>query len=93
MSGRKIGAQPKYDRAVVGQALLLEIMKSHPRCLTVSELVDQIASDSGDYSEVETVRTAIRELRQTGLVRYCDDDELVEPTQAALHVHTLSSTL
>lgn len=93
MSGGKGGTQPKYNRAVVGQVLLLEIVNSHPTCLTVTELVDQITSDPSDHSEVETARAAIRELRETGLVTYCDDAELVEPTQAALHAHTLSSTL
>lgn len=68
-------------------------MNSHPTCLTVPELIDRIVSDSDDHREVETVRIAVRELRQTGLIRHCDDDELVEPTQAALHAHTLFSTL
>lgn len=93
MSGAKTGVHPKYNRAIVGQVLLLEILNSHPTCLTVAELVDRITSDPGDANEVETARTAIRELRETGLVTYCDDAEVVEPTQAALHVHTLSSTL
>jgi hypothetical protein len=89
----KGGAHPKYNRAIVGQVLLMQILNKHPTCMTVAELVDRTIADSGDASEVETARAAIRELRQTGLIRYCDDDELVEPTQAALHAHTLSSTL
>jgi len=93
VSRARAGTQPKYDRAVVGQVLLLEILNNHPRCMTVAELVDRTTADPGDYSEVETARAAIRELRETDLVTYCDDAELVEPTQAALHAHTLSSTL
>lgn len=93
MSRAKTGTQPKYNRTIVGQVLLLEVMNNHPRCMTVVELIDRITSDRGDHSEVETARTAIRELRETGLITYCDDAELVEPTQAALHAHTLSSTL
>lgn len=93
MSGAKTGTQPKYDRTVVGQVLFLEILTSHPNCMTIAELVDRITSDSGDDNEVETARAAMRELRETGLVTYCGDAELVEPTQAALHAHALSSTL
>jgi hypothetical protein len=93
VSREKTGTQPKYNRAVVGQVLLLQVLNNHPTCITVTELVERITGDSGDYSEVETARAAIGELREAGLVTYCDDAELVEPTQAALHAHTLSSTL
>jgi hypothetical protein len=93
VSGGKAGTQPKYNRAVVGQVLLLEILNNHPTCMTFAELVDRVTADPRDHSEVETARAAIRELRETGLVTYCDDAELVEPTRAALHAHTLSSTL
>ena len=93
MSGARTGSQPKYNRVVVGQVLFLEILNNHPNCMTVAELVDRITADPGDYSEVETAHAAIRELRETGLVTYCDDAELVEPTRAALHAHILSSTL
>lgn len=85
--------QPRYNRAVVGQMLLLELVKGDTRCLSIAELVDRITADPSDLSEIETARAAIRELRETGLVTYCDDAELVEPTPAALHAHALSLTL
>jgi hypothetical protein len=93
VSKGKSGTQPKYNRAVVGHVLLVEILKNHPTCMTVGELIDRIIADSGDRGEVETARTAIQELRETGLITYCDEAELVEPTQAALHAHALSSTV
>jgi hypothetical protein len=93
VSKAKAGTQPKYDRAIVGQMLLLELVNGDTRCLSIGELVDRITADQNDPSEVETARAAIRELRETGLITYCDDAELVEPTPAALHAHALSSTL
>lgn len=93
MSRVKGATHPKYNRAVVGQVLLLEIVNSHPRCMTVAELFDRVVADTDDSREVETAHAAIRELRKTGLVTSCDDAELVEPTEAALHAHSLSSTL
>lgn len=93
MSEAETSTHPKYNRAIVGQMLLLELVNGATRCRTVAELVDRITADPDDPSEVETARAAIRELRETGLVTYCDDAQLVEPTKAALHAHALSLTL
>jgi hypothetical protein len=93
MSAANAGTQPKYNRAVVGQAVLLEIIDHHPVRLTVTELVGRIVSDRDDFGEIKQRVLLFANCKQTGLVRYRDDDELVEPTQAALHAHTLSLTL
>lgn len=40
--------------------------------------------DPEDELEVETIEHAIRSLRGSGLLRYRNDDRVVEPTHAAL---------
>jgi len=86
-SGTK--ALPKYDPVKVGRTLLFEIIEQHPTRLTVDELVLRIVADLEDSVEVETATEAIHDLRRSSLVRYRDDDELVEPTQAALRAYAL----
>jgi hypothetical protein len=76
-------APPKYDLAPVRQVILEETLELHPQRLTVGELVLRIVSDPDDGVEVETATEAIRDLRRSGLVRYRNDDQVVEPTHAA----------
>jgi hypothetical protein len=73
-----------YDPERVARAVLEEILKLHPERLTVGEWSLRIASDPEDDLEVETIEHAIRDLRGWGLVRYRNDDEVVEPTHATL---------
>lgn len=80
---------PKYNPEIVAQVVLLRVIKHHPTRLTIDELALGIVSDPGDDREVETVTDATRELRRACLVRYRNDDELVEPTQAGLRAHSL----
>jgi DNA-binding transcriptional ArsR family regulator len=82
-------APPKYNPKLVGEAILLEIVEQHPIRLTVGELALRIVADPDDGMEVETATHAIRDLRRSGLVRYRNDDQVVEPTQAALCAHDL----
>jgi hypothetical protein len=74
---------PRYDPALVEQAILEEAIELHPQRLTVRELSLRIVSDPDDSREVETAACAIRDLRRSGLLRYRNDDEVVEPTHAA----------
>ena len=50
----------------------------------MAELVQRIASDPMDGREIDTASEAISDLRGAGLVRYRNDDQVVEPTHAAL---------
>jgi hypothetical protein len=75
---------PKYDPALVEQVILEEAIDMHPQRLTVGELSLRIVSDPDDSWEVETATHAIRDLRRSGLLRYRNDDEVVEPTHAAI---------
>lgn len=79
---------PKYDLAIVEAAILEIAAELHPRHLTARELSLRIVSDAGDRREVETAAQAIRNLREFGLFRG-RDDEIVEPTQAALRAVAL----
>jgi hypothetical protein len=60
------------------------VIELHPERLTVAELFLRIAGDPEDWMETETIANAIRDLRRSGLIRYRNDDQLVEPTHAAL---------
>jgi hypothetical protein len=69
--------------------VLTEVIELLPVRPTVSELCLRLTADSQDKSRVEKIRHAIRDLRGWGLLRYRDDDQLVEPTPAAVQAFTL----
>jgi hypothetical protein len=80
---------PKYNSALVEQAILEVAIELHPQHLTIGELSSKIVSDSNDRKEVETVAQAIRDLKRSGLLSYRDVNEVVEPTHAALRAFAL----
>lgn len=69
--------------------VLEEVVELHPERLTISELILRFATDPTDAAKIEKIRQAIQELRRSGLVRYRDDDEVVEPTHAAIRAFLL----
>jgi hypothetical protein len=75
---------PQLERTV-----LTEVVQLHPELLTIPELILRIARRPEDETAKEEIRNAIRDLRRSGLVRYRDDDEVVEPTHAALRAYDL----
>jgi hypothetical protein len=81
--------QPNYRPNLVEEALFVEAVDLHPLRLTIPELSLKIAANPHDGREMETIAEAIRELRRCGLFRYRNDDEVVEPTQAALRAFEL----
>lgn len=80
---------PKYDPELVERAVLEEVMEQHPARLTVGELALRIVADPEDSLEVETATHAAWDLRRSGLVRYRNDDQVVELTHAALRAFAL----
>jgi hypothetical protein len=86
VSGRRIS--PKYNVAIV-EAVILEVAAElHPENLTAKELALRIISNADDAREAETAAQAIRNLREFGL--FADrEDEIVEPTPAALRACAL----
>ncbi|HSS04645.1 MAG TPA: hypothetical protein VLK89_05610 [Solirubrobacterales bacterium] len=83
------GTPPRYNLALVTQVILEEAVDIDPEHLTVGELSLRIVTDPNDDKEVEIATQAIRDLRQSGLFRYGDDDQVVEPTPAALLAYEL----
>jgi hypothetical protein len=80
---------PKYDPEHVGRAVLLAVIDLLPVHLTVAELCLRIAGDTEDGREIKTIRDAIRDLKRSGVLRYRNDDQVVEPTQAAVQTFAL----
>jgi hypothetical protein len=80
---------PKYNRQVVAQAILEVAVELHPKLLTARELSLRIIADPEDRREVETAMQAIDDLKQSGLFADRDDDDVAEPTAAALHAVAL----
>ncbi|HET8861723.1 MAG TPA: hypothetical protein VFM94_00555 [Solirubrobacterales bacterium] len=79
---------PQYNVAIV-EAVILEVAAElHPANLTVRELSLKIVSDADDAREVETAGQAILGLREFGLFAV-RDDEIVEPTSAAIRAVAL----
>lgn len=76
-------ASPNYNPALVRQVILDEALELHPQRLTIRELSLRIVSDPKDSTEVEAATEAICDLRRSGLLRYRNDDQVVEPTHAA----------
>ena len=80
---------PNYQPAQVERAVLGVAVDLHPARLTITELSLRVAANPHDGREMETIAEAIRELRRCGLFRYRNDDEVVEPTQAAYRAFVL----
>jgi hypothetical protein len=70
------------------KTVLETVIELHPEHLTIPELVLKVAADY-DRLEGEDVRSAIRDLRASGLLRCRVGDEIVEPTHAALRAFQL----
>ena len=73
----------KYDVAKV-EAVVLEIAAElHPEPFSTGALLLKIVGDPEDGREIETGVQAIHSLREAGLFTH-RDDEIVEPTSAAV---------
>jgi hypothetical protein len=79
---------PKYNVAIVESVILEVAAELHPQHLTTRDISLKIVGHADDSREVETAALAIRNLREFGLFRD-RDDEIVEPTQAALRAVAL----
>lgn len=86
---RSAGSRPGHSPELVERTLLEEVVELHPERLTIEELALRTAPDPDDSADVEAIRQAIRDLRRSGLLRYRNDDEVVEPTHAAMTAYAL----
>lgn len=80
---------PNYLPKPVERAILEEVIELLPVRMTVTELCSWIAANPEDGREAETIKDAIRDLKRSGLMRYRNDDQVVEPTQAAVQAFAL----
>lgn len=80
--------QPKYNVAIVEAVILEEVAELHPQHLSTAGLSLRIVGDPSDSKEIGTVAQAICGLREFGLLKD-RDDEIVEPTPAALRAVAL----
>ncbi|HEU4600052.1 MAG TPA: hypothetical protein VFS26_09905 [Solirubrobacterales bacterium] len=78
----------KYDVAIVEAVVLQVVAELHPEKLTGTELALEVVADRADARELATAARAIRNLRECGLLAD-RDDEIVEPTPAALRACAL----
>jgi hypothetical protein len=79
---------PQYDIAKA-EAVILEVAAElHPQHLTAGDLSLRIVGNANDTREIETAAKAIKGLREFGLFAP-RDDEIVEPTPAALRACAL----
>jgi hypothetical protein len=81
-------APPQYDVAKVEAVILQVAAELHPQNLTAADLSLRIIGNASDTREVETAAKAILGLREFGLFAV-RDDEIVEPTPAALRAVAL----
>lgn len=80
---------PKYNIEIVEAAAFEIAAELHPEHLSARELTfKKIVSNPDDGQEVEIATQAIRNLREFGLIQN-RDDEIVEPTKAALRAVAL----
>lgn len=80
-----------YNVAIVETVILEVAAELHPENLSVGEISLKIISDADDTREVQTAAQAIRGLREFGLLAN-RDDEIVQPTLAALRAYALLAT-
>ena len=72
-------------------AVLRQVLELHPTTLTQDELVRELnGGRPREFSEVDRVERAIRELAGTGLLHRPGEDEMVTPTRSALRFFELS---
>jgi hypothetical protein len=74
---------PKYDVGVVEAVILQVAAELAPEHVSTGALLLKVVGDADDAREIETGAQAVRSLREVGLFTY-RDDEIVEPTPAAV---------
>jgi len=83
-----VGASPQYDVEKVEAVILEVVAELHPEHLSTGGLLLKIVSNADDAREVEIGVQAIGNLREFGLF-VNREDEIVEPTPAALRACAL----
>jgi hypothetical protein len=89
---------PKGDSALTthdeddreeGAALRL-VLELHPATLTLDELVREMTGGgTRNFSELDAIQRAVRDLAGSGLLHRPGEDETVRPTRAAVRLYDL----
>lgn len=87
--GSTDAATPAAEDAMVEAAVLVFVLIEHPAHPTVSELSRALNCDPGDFSSVDALERAVRELVAGGLLHRQGD--LILPTRAALYFDRLET--
>ena len=67
------------------------VLELHPTALTQDEMIRRFTGGgSNEFSEVDAVGRAVRELADDGLLHPLGDDKLIRPTWAAVRYFELS---
>jgi hypothetical protein len=83
-----VEAPPEYNVEIVETVILELAAELHPLHLSMGGLLRKIISNPNDAKEVQTGVQAVRNLRELGLFTH-REDEIVEPTPAALRAFAL----
>lgn len=78
---------PAEQDAATEAAVLRQLLAAHPAQSSFEELLHDVASDPGDFSQRDAVERAVRDLTACGLLHR--NGELVLPSRAALRFDEL----
>jgi len=80
-----------YDEDEREQAAILrQVLELHPARLTIDELVREMTGGgTRDFSELDAIQRAVRDLSGSGLLHRPGEDETVRPTRAAVRLYDL----
>jgi hypothetical protein len=85
----KAMAGPRADDDHDQGAVLAQILAVHPTQLRLSDLVNELSADPGQFAEQDRVERAVRDLIRVGLLHR--QGECVLPTPAALRFDALET--
>lgn len=84
-----IGTAEDDDRQQ--SAVLRQVLEHHPAGLTLDELIRELnGGRAREFSEIDAVNRAVRDLVGAGLIHHPGEDEFVHPTHAAVRFYGLS---
>jgi hypothetical protein len=88
MQGQRTAGPYEDDHRDQG-AVLAQILAVHPTQLRLSDLVNELSADPGQFAELDRVERAVRDLIRVGLLHR--QGECVLPTPAALRFDALET--
>lgn len=81
---------PAEEEARDQAQVLHEVLWLHPVSLTQDELIRELTGGAREFSAVDAVQRAVRDLAGSGLLHRPGEDEMVRPTRAAIRFSELT---